>query len=43
LDDPVEPFSFRLPALSPGPHAVTVRAWDGGDNVGAANLTVTAK
>ncbi|MEA2700615.1 MAG: hypothetical protein QOI66_4886, partial [Myxococcales bacterium] len=43
LDDPVEAFSFRLPTLAPGPHAVTVRAWDSGDNVGAAGITVTVK
>jgi hypothetical protein len=44
FDDLVEPFSFRLPSsLSPGPHAVTVRAWDSADNVGAATVTVRAK
>ncbi|HET6149319.1 MAG TPA: hypothetical protein VFH68_17415 [Polyangia bacterium] len=40
FDDRVEPFGFRLPALAPGPHTVTVRAWDGADNVGAAAITV---
>jgi hypothetical protein len=43
FDDLVEPFSFKLPALPPGPHAVTVRAWDAADNVGAATVTVRAK
>ena len=33
-DDLVEAFTLKLPALAPGPHAVTVRAWDGADNVG---------
>jgi hypothetical protein len=41
-DDLVEAFTLRLPSLSPGPHAVTVRAWDGADNVGAASITVRA-
>ena len=41
-DDLVEAFTLRLPALPPGPHAVTVRAWDSADNVGAAALTVRA-
>jgi hypothetical protein len=41
-DDLVETFTLRLPALAPGPHAVTVRAWDSGDNVGAAATTVRA-
>ena len=27
--------AVKLPALAPGPHAVTVRAWDSADNVGA--------
>jgi outer membrane protein assembly factor BamB len=40
FDDLVEPFTVRLPSLSPGPHAVTVRAADSADNVGAAQLTV---
>jgi hypothetical protein len=40
FDDRVEPFAFRLPALTPGPHTVTVRAWDSADNVGAASITV---
>jgi hypothetical protein len=39
FDDRVEPFAFRLPTLEPGPHTVTVRAWDGADNVGAASIT----
>jgi hypothetical protein len=43
FDDLTEAFSFRLPALAPGPHAVTVRAWDSGDNVGAAGVTVVVK
>jgi hypothetical protein len=39
-DDLVEAFSFRLPALARGPHAITIRATDGADNVGVAQLTV---
>jgi hypothetical protein len=39
-DDLVEAFTVRLPALTPGPHAVAIRAWDGADNVGAASVTV---
>jgi hypothetical protein len=39
-DDVAESFSVKLPALTPGPHAVTVRAWDSADNVGAASVTV---
>jgi hypothetical protein len=39
-DDLVESFSVKLPALAPGPHAVTVRAWDSADNVGASSVTV---
>jgi hypothetical protein len=43
FDDRVEPFTFRLPTLSAGPHNVTVRAWDSADNVGAAAITVRAQ
>jgi outer membrane protein assembly factor BamB len=39
-DDLVEAFTLKLPPLPPGPHAVTVRAWDSADNVGAAAVTV---
>jgi outer membrane protein assembly factor BamB len=39
-DDLVESFTVKLPPLSPGPHAVTVRAWDSADNVGAGAVTV---
>jgi hypothetical protein len=39
-DDLVEAFTVKLPALTPGPHDVTVRAWDSADNVGAASITV---
>jgi len=39
-DDLVEAFTVKLPVLPPGPHAVTVRAWDSADNVGAASVTV---
>jgi hypothetical protein len=39
-DDLVESFTVKLPALAPGPHAVTVRAWDSADNVGGASITV---
>jgi hypothetical protein len=42
-DDLVETFTFRLPSLSAGPHAVTVRAWDSADNVGAAGISVRVK
>ena len=31
---------MKLPALAPGAHAVTVRAWDSADNVGASSITV---
>jgi outer membrane protein assembly factor BamB len=41
-DDLVESFTLKLPSLSPGPHAVTVRAWDSADNVAAASITVRA-
>jgi hypothetical protein len=41
-DDLVEPFTAKLPRLTPGPHAITVRAYDSADNVGAAQLTVRA-
>jgi outer membrane protein assembly factor BamB len=39
-DDLVEAFNLKLPTLPPGPHAITVRAWDSADNVGAASVTV---
>jgi hypothetical protein len=39
-DDLVESFTVKLPALTPGPHDVTVRAWDSSDNVGAASISV---
>jgi hypothetical protein len=39
-DDLVEAFTVKLPRLAPGPHDVTVRAWDSADNVGAASITV---
>jgi outer membrane protein assembly factor BamB len=39
-DDLVEAFNLKLPTLAAGPHAVTVRAWDSADNVGAASITV---
>jgi outer membrane protein assembly factor BamB len=39
-DDLVESFTIKLPPLSPGPHAVTVRAWDSADNVGAAGISI---
>ena len=42
-DDVVEHFNIKLPALPPGPHAVTVRVWDSADNVGAAGITVRAR
>jgi outer membrane protein assembly factor BamB len=40
LDQRMEAFTLRLPSLSPGPHVVTVRAFDAADNVGSARLTV---
>jgi hypothetical protein len=42
-DDLVEGFTVKLPALAPGPHDVTVRAWDSADNVGAASISVKGK
>jgi outer membrane protein assembly factor BamB len=42
-DDLVESFTFKLPPLAAGPHAVMVRAWDSADNVGAASVTVSQK
>jgi hypothetical protein len=39
-DDLVESFTLKLPQLTPGPHAVTVRVWDSADNVGAAAISV---
>jgi outer membrane protein assembly factor BamB len=42
-DDLVESFTLKLPSLALGPHAVTVRAWDSADNVGAAAVTVTVR
>lgn len=39
-DQLVEPFNIKLPVLSPGPHAISVRAWDSADNVGAAQIGV---
>jgi len=42
-DDLVEAFTVKLPTLAPGPHDVTVRAWDSADNVGAASITVRSK
>ena len=41
-DDLEELFSIRLPALTPGPHAVALRITDSADNVGAAQLTLRA-
>ncbi len=43
LDERDEPFSIKLPRLSPGPHIVTVRAWDSADNLGSARLQVEAQ
>jgi outer membrane protein assembly factor BamB len=39
LDQRAETFSLKLPALSPGPHVVTVRAFDSTDNIGSARVT----
>ena len=41
LDQKAETFSLKLPALSPGPHVVTVRAFDAADNIGSARVTFT--
>jgi hypothetical protein len=40
LDQRAEAFFLRLPSLAPGPHVVTVRAFDAADNVGSSRLTV---
>jgi hypothetical protein len=41
LDQRSESFTLKLPAtLSPGPHVVTVRAFDSADNVGSARVIV---
>jgi hypothetical protein len=40
LDQPNEVFSLRLGSLTPGPHVVTVRAFDSADNVGSARIIV---
>jgi hypothetical protein len=40
-DDPVESFSFKLPALARGPHALAIRATDSAENIGAAQTMVT--
>jgi hypothetical protein len=41
-DEKVESFSFTLPKLARGPHAVAIRATDSNDNLGALQLEVTA-
>jgi hypothetical protein len=41
-DDLVESFSIKLPTLPRGPHAVSVRATDSAENVGAAQIVVSA-
>jgi hypothetical protein len=41
LDQTTEAFSIRLPpSLPPGPHIITVRAWDSADNLGSAHVQV---
>jgi outer membrane protein assembly factor BamB len=40
LDQRMETFTLRLPTLTPGPHVVTVRAFDAADNVGSARVIV---
>jgi hypothetical protein len=40
LDQRQEAFTVRLPTLTPGPHVVTVRAFDAADNVGSARVIV---
>lgn len=39
-DELTEAFTVRLPKLARGPHAVVVRATDGADNVGAADIVI---
>jgi hypothetical protein len=39
-DELTEAFTVHLPKLARGPHAVAVRATDGADNVGAADIVV---
>jgi hypothetical protein len=41
LDQRAETFSLKLPAMSAGPHVVTVRAFDAADNIGSARVTFT--
>jgi sugar lactone lactonase YvrE len=41
LDQRSEGFSVTLPSLPPGPHVVTVRAFDSADNIGTARVTFT--
>lgn len=43
LDQKKEAFGFRLPKLSAGPHVVAVRVYDGANNVGAAQIVITAQ
>ncbi len=44
FDERTEPFAFPLPAdLKPGPHAVAVRAYDRGGNIGVAEILITKK
>jgi len=44
LDETSEAFFIRLPSsLAPGPHIVTVRAWDSADNVGSARIEIQIK
>lgn len=44
FDDPNEEFSLKLPAkLAPGTHSLAVRAVDGADNIGAAQMTFRAR
>jgi hypothetical protein len=40
LDETAESFTLRLPKLAPGPHIVTIRAWDAADNLGTACIQI---
>jgi outer membrane protein assembly factor BamB/flavin-binding protein dodecin len=40
-DAPVEHYEFGLPALAPGEHTISVRAYDRFENVGSAKTTFT--
>ncbi|HEV2859581.1 MAG TPA: hypothetical protein VGX48_01085 [Pyrinomonadaceae bacterium] len=39
-DGPAETYQLELPAVAPGEHTVSLRAFDGGGNVGSARIVV---